>query len=272
MKARLTLFSIPLLILIFVGLFLLVQLFIRSQIDHASKYTFSGQYTNEEYGFGFSNIPEAWLLRENTSLALDEAQAVFSWATDITDISFDVYVSAHELASPDLIHLGTSEIYHYYYFSLEGDEAAKEVWNDIQQGVIPSFFMKDLPPQFKSFPEAEDAPFSFQYPAEWRQGGGSFYTLTEEEILAFVPSTDFSIDESRCADGVKNESFMDDMRRTWELLLCENPIDFEKNMIIVRVDQTDPTNSPFLFFYYNVGEEKEALVQFKSILNSVVFP
>ncbi len=291
--------SLFLFVFSFLALLFAGQLLIGSVTNRSSLYTFSGQYSDEVYGFGFSNIPEGWSLNMNTPL--DGSPLVFSWNTGVLEANFDVYVSTHELESLDLIALGHSEFYYYYYASLDGlvsslssnpktsdeYEEVKEVWLQIQQGVVPSFAIhpsiETSEPGFDSSVKVFPASGSemefprFEYPADWREGGGSFYTADDREVLRFVLSTDLSYDGAQCADRVRDETYVDEKGRTWNFSVCglltENQ---EKSRELIlrlesvgRMDPTDPADSSFLFFYYQEDEESAALAEFHSILDSM---
>lgn len=291
--------SLGLLVCSLLALFFAGKLLIESVTNQSSLYTFSGQYSDELHGFAFSNIPEGWSLNMDTPL--DESPLVFSWDTGVLEATFDVYVSTHELESLDLIALGHSESYYYYYASLDGllsslssdpktsneYEAAKEVWLQIQRGVVPSFAIhpsietseQEFDSSVKVFPASgSEMEFPrFEYPADWREGGGSFYTADDREVLRFVLSTDLSSDGAQCADRVKDETYVDERGRTWNFSVCGLLTeDQEKSREVIlridsgdRMDPTDPVDSSFLFFYYQEDEESTALAEFHSILDSM---
>lgn len=145
---KLSRYLIPMLTF-FLGVFLCLSYFFikdfKDRLSQSSRYIFSGQYSNEEYGFSFANIPEGWMLQQNeVDNEVDEDFIRLSWVTDIPDVNFDVFVSDHELELSDITYLGKSTERYYYYSFLEFEtrgrcETTKDIWDAIQYGVIPSF-------------------------------------------------------------------------------------------------------------------------------------
>ena len=129
----------------------------RKNFDQGFQYTFSGQYSNEEYGFAFGNIPEGWTVKQVEPSFTTNDVTQFLWSSSIPGANFSVFVSDHELERSDIAYLGKSTERYYYYsflrypfecsyysspveFEIRGQcEMTEDVWDDVRYGVIPSF-------------------------------------------------------------------------------------------------------------------------------------
>ncbi len=135
-----------------------------------SSYIYSGDYSNEEYGFAFSNFPEGWTLEPVTterSYWGPPLVAEFTLGGAVhEDVLFSVYVTDAEPEFSDIAYLGHSDQYFFYYSFLrfpfecstydvdeeddtrERCEAVEGAWNMLEKGVLPSFSVKDVSKDF----------------------------------------------------------------------------------------------------------------------------